>query len=344
MKREIQRVEQQLSDQARQRSSSLERLRSAEKAEAAARRDLREIRLQVGETQSTQSRLTEQASAADEDLDQQKRLLSEELRRSWMSGREEWLRLMVNQQDPAALGRQLTWLSYVGDQRRMQMQDLEGSLRRISQLQAGLSDESRRLEALQQTEQRRLDDLSESRRERTQALARLDREIAGDRKKVQNLQAEEQALNQLLTDLARATAMLPEPARSAFAKAGRNLDWPTDGRLIRRFGQSRAGGQMKWEGVVLEAPAGADDRAVQGGRVIFADWLQGLGLLMVIEHGGEYMSLYANNQDLMRDVGDQVSPGEIIAHVGDSGGQALPGLYFEIRHRGRPMDPQTWIR
>ena len=112
---------------------------------------------------------------------------------------------------------------------------------------------------------------------------------------------------------------------------------------MRKFGQPKADGRLRWDGVLLGAPAGAQVRAVHHGRVVYSDWLPGMGLLLVIEHGDGYMSLYGHNQDLIMQVGDWVTPGAVVAHVGDSGGQAVPGLYFEIRKDGQPVDPGGWI-
>ena len=113
---------------------------------------------------------------------------------------------------------------------------------------------------------------------------------------------------------------------------------------MQRFGQPRADGRLRWNGVLLAAGAGEDVRAVHHGRVVYADWLQGMGLLVIIEHGDGYLSLYGHNQDVVAEIGEWVTPGTVIAHVGDSGGQATPGLYFEIRKEGKPVDPGGWIR
>lgn len=114
--------------------------------------------------------------------------------------------------------------------------------------------------------------------------------------------------------------------------------------MLRRFGERRADGQLKWEGALIGAPPGSEVRAVHRGRVIFADWLAGMGMLVVVDHGEGFMTLYAHNDDLVCEVGDWVGPGQVLAHVGDTGGQAEAGLYFEIRRNGRPVDPRPWIK
>lgn len=121
------------------------------------------------------------------------------------------------------------------------------------------------------------------------------------------------------------------------------LAWPASGRLVARFGQQRAG-TVKWEGMLISAPRGTPVRAVHRGRVVYADWLAGLGLLLIIDHGGGYLSLYGHNEQLFRAVGDQVNAGDTIAGIGDTGGRAQPELYFEIRQSARPLDPAPWFK
>jgi septal ring factor EnvC (AmiA/AmiB activator) len=138
-------------------------------------------------------------------------------------------------------------------------------------------------------------------------------------------------------------AGFPVDTEQPFAQLKGKLSWPVQGRIAGDYGQSRGAGPVKWNGVLLEAPAGTAVRAVYYGRVAFADWLQGLGLLVIVDHGGGYMSLYGHNASLLKESGDWVEPGESIAQVGDSGGQARPGLYFEIRLNGEPVNPNPWI-
>ncbi len=121
------------------------------------------------------------------------------------------------------------------------------------------------------------------------------------------------------------------------------MTWPTDGRLLRKFGESKADGRLRWDGVLLATGAGSEVLAVHHGRVVYSDWLPGMGLLVVLEHGDGYLTLYGHNQDLIMEVGEWVTPGTVIAHVGDSGGQPVPGLYFEIRKNGAPVNPSHWV-
>jgi septal ring factor EnvC (AmiA/AmiB activator) len=138
-------------------------------------------------------------------------------------------------------------------------------------------------------------------------------------------------------------AKYPVDTNSAFGQLRGKLAWPVTGHLVARFGETRAGG-VKWDGVLVAAERGASVRAVYQGRVIYSDWLSGLGLLLIIDHGDGYMSLYGHNERLYKAVGDKVGAGDEIASAGDSGGSSRPELYFEIRKAGKPLDPRPWFK
>jgi septal ring factor EnvC (AmiA/AmiB activator) len=159
---------------------------------------------------------------------------------------------------------------------------------------------------------------------------------------VAKLKREAAALEKLIADLRRAMKDLPPTGGQAFEKVRGRLAWPVAGKLGARFGQARGGG-LKWNGVLIEASRGSEVRALYDGRVAYADWLPGMGLLLIIDHGG-YMSLYAHNEQLFKAAGDRVEGGEIVSTVGDSGGPSNPGLYLEIRRGARPVDPVPWFR
>jgi septal ring factor EnvC (AmiA/AmiB activator) len=150
-------------------------------------------------------------------------------------------------------------------------------------------------------------------------------------------------LAELVVQLTELTAGFPVDTEKPFGTLKGTLAWPVQGRVAGDYGQPRGGGPVKWSGVLLEASAGAPVRAVYHGRVAFADWLPGLGLLLIVDHGGGYMSLYGHNEALLKEPGDWVEPGETIAQVGDTGGQSRPALYFEIRQNGEPINPRPWI-
>jgi septal ring factor EnvC (AmiA/AmiB activator) len=181
-----------------------------------------------------------------------------------------------------------------------------------------------------------------ARDERSRALKAVNAQIRNRNDSIAKLKREAASLEKLIADLRRAMSDLPPTGGQAFEKVRGRLSWPVAGKIVARFGQSRGGG-LKWNGVMVEAARGTPVKALYDGRIAYADWLQGLGLLVIVDHGG-YMSQYAHNEQIYKSVGDRVTAGEAIATVGDSGGRSTPGLYLEIRRGAKAIDPIPWFR
>jgi len=181
-----------------------------------------------------------------------------------------------------------------------------------------------------------------ARSERSRALKAMNAQIKSRNDSLAKLKREAASLEKLVADLRQAMSDLPPIGGQAFEKVRGRLSWPVAGKITARFGQARGGG-LKWNGVMIDAPRGSAVKALYDGRVAYADWLPGMGLLVIVDHGG-YMSLYAHNEQVYKSVGDRVEGGEAIATVGDSGGRSQPGLYLEIRRGTKPVDPVPWFR
>ena len=171
----------------------------------------------------------------------------------------------------------------------------------------------------------------------------LKTKITEEGSEVQRLATQEKDLSRLIAELTSILSDYPISSEEPFSRLKGQLTWPVAGRLVHDFGQPRAGGELRWNGVVLSAPRGREVRSVYHGRVVFADWLTGMGLLVIVDHGEGYMSLYGYNETTLKTVGDWVAPGDVIATVGESGGQPQPALYFELRQGARPIDPGAWF-
>jgi septal ring factor EnvC (AmiA/AmiB activator) len=223
------------------------------------------------------------------------------------------------------------------------MEAVRARLRELEKNAAVAERERDRLRELERDERVRLQQIEVARRDRASALARLDRRIQSGKGEIDTLRRQAEDLEALVAELTRLIVGLPVADAIPFEEMKGRLEYPTAGSLVGKYGAPRAEGRLRWDGLLLAAAAGAEVRAVHHGRVVFADWLPGLGLLTVVEHGDGYLSLYGHNRDLLKDVGEWVRPGDVIAHVGDSGGQAAAGLYFEIRKDGRPLDPGQWL-
>ena len=336
-------------DQAR-RGELDRQLRGAETAAARSRRELNATRRQLAEAERRLAALNQQLEATRADLDRRRTALAGQLRLAHITGGSERVRAVFSQQDPAELGRRLTWLAYLARSRSELLGSVQASLEALERDQQAVQEQRTALAALETTRRTQLAELDDAHRQRATVVASLDREVKGQTRQINRARSQAAGLERVLREIERAAARARRvtpvtDATSPTSPPARPLGkgrWPVVGQMLADFGQPRAGGQMRWDGVLIAAPAGTEIRALRPGRVVYADWLPGLGLLLVLEHGGGYLSLYGHNQDLRPDVGDRVAVGDVLAHVGDTGGQARPVLYFEVRRNGRPVNPRQW--
>ncbi len=318
-------------------------LRNVELEVAAARKLLRKTSQEVAASRAQQISLAAEQNAQKAALARHRYELGRQLRSAYISGRQERIRLLLNQENPAALGRVMTYYGYLTEQRAVLLKIVEQGLARLRQLDRLTEEETGRLVGLERRRQKELARLDAARQERAAIVAGLERQISSSGRQLASMQMQEQELQHLMNSLRRALVEFPMVVRDPFAGKKGSLGWPIKGRLINDFGQPRAGGRLRWQGVMLGAVRGAEVRAVYHGRVAYADWLPGMGLLMVIEHGDGFLSLYGHSESLYREVGDWVEAGEIIGIVGDSGGNLLSALYFEIRRGVTPLNPHQWL-
>lgn len=274
----------------------------------------------------------------------QRHALARQLRAAYMLGHQEYPKLLLNQQDPAALGRSLVYYDYFSRARAQRIARLNADLAQLDNLEQTIREQTARVEQLRAAERAERETLEQSRQARREVLAQLNGAIQNRDQELQRLLDDQRQLEQLLPKLRQAMAAAPPSGKRApFADLKGKLPWPVQGPLLATYGSPRMDGAMKWQGIIIGAPEGREVKAVAAGRVAFADWLRGFGLLTIIDHGGGYMSLYGHNQSLYKRSGDWVEAGAAIAGVGSSGGRAAPGLYFEIRRDGEPSDPLSWV-
>jgi septal ring factor EnvC (AmiA/AmiB activator) len=220
---------------------------------------------------------------------------------------------------------------------------INAELTKIQDDDARIAAEDAELQRLEGARKSQLADLEDARRQRTRVLAELTAESRDREQSLKRLQGQQATLEKLLKDLDRALQDFPVDANDAFAKLRGQLAWPVPGKLAARFGEIRAG-SVRWNGLLVATERGTPVRAVYQGRVAYADVLPGLGLLLIVDHGNGYLSLYGYNDRLYKSAGAEVKAGEVVAAVGDSGGRAQPELYFEIRRAGKPVDPAAWFK
>jgi murein hydrolase activator len=282
-----------------------------------------------------------------DELARQRTALAGQVRAAYAMGRQEKLKLLLNQQDPEAVGRMLVYFNYINRARKQLIDGIKQDLFALSKLGDQINTQRGRLESVARQLRVRKTELESTRARRAGVLAKLKKEAETTGQSLAALVQNEGALQRLLTSIQEALADIPKHiiGDAAFNKLKGNLPWPSSGPIVNHFGEHHSeAADMLWQGVTIGARIGAEVHAVSGGRVVFADWMRGFGLLAIIDHGDGYMSLYAHNQSLYKRVGEWVEAGELIAKVGDSGGQTDSGLYFEIRHQGKPVDPAAWCK
>jgi septal ring factor EnvC (AmiA/AmiB activator) len=337
-------------------SNNLGSLRSQHRAERAKLRTLNQKISQMNqslqdlETQRRRqtddmARLLAEKQARQAQLSHQRQTLAQLLRAAYLLDQQSPLKLLLNTPEPAALERSLKYYDYFYRSRAEQITDLNDTLLTLNTLEQTIQSKQQELDASLDDQRAQAEALETSRRERNSLLADLDRDIQNTRQRLTQLKEDEQSLQDLVKRLRRALAELPAPREPGhFAQLKGRLNLPAEGAITARFGAPRQVGQLKWQGIVINSADGADVKAIAAGRVVFADWLRGFGLLLILDHGDGYMSLYGYNQGLHKNVGDSVKPGEVIASVGNNGGHAQSGLYFEIRHQGTPINPLNWCK
>ena len=348
--RELEEVRERISDlkqsmdrSATERDRLTGELQDIEVAISEQRIRIREIEREQRFTEDKKQALDADLAEREAHLDAESGELAAQVRTAYMSGSQEKIKLLLNQRDPATLGRLMAYYRYLNDYRAENIAAVMEEISKLAELRARIAAESARLGELSRTRYRELGRLNSSQEERQTLLASLKRKIATEGEEVSRLASQEQDLTRLIAELTSILSDYPITSEEPFSKHKGRLTWPIAGTLLHDFGQPRVGGKIAWNGVVLAAPRGREVRAVYHGRVAFADWLAGMGLLVIVDHGESYMTLYGYNETILKNAGDWVAPGDVIATVGDSGGQPQASVYFELRKGTKPVNPHHWV-
>lgn len=298
--------------------------------------DLGQNRERISALEGRQSELTQRKS-------EQQELIEQQVRAAYEMGNQEYLKVLLNQEDPHDLTRMLTYYDYFNEARASQINQYNEVLTELEQVSADLNLTVQALASNHQALQDERSALASAQHQKKLSLQALRHQIRSTGTEISKLEGDRDHLEKLLTHIVNQLTEMPERFDGTpFASMRGQLVLPVVGNVLATFGKKRNAGKLRWEGLLIEADEGQPVYAVHHGRVVFSDWLRGFGLLLIISHGEGYMSLYGHNQALYLDTGDWVSAGDLIATVGDSGGQTKPGLYFEIRIKGKPSDPQQW--
>jgi septal ring factor EnvC (AmiA/AmiB activator) len=295
--------------------------------------------------ENTLADLKKQQQLQQQQLTAQRQVLAQQIRSAYIMGRQDYLKLWLNQQEPFTVGRMLTYYSYFNRARTNQIASIQATLKHLQELEPTIKQESSQLNQLVTAHSSKQHELQLSYKERQAILAQLANTLENQDKELKRLQEDKHQLELLLGTLGNTIKAIPPAADEGvgFAQLKGLLDYPLPaGQIANHFGEHLVG-NLKWQGMLIAAPLGEKVRVIAPGRVVFAQWFRHFGLLIIIDHGQGYMSLYAHNQSLFAKTGDEVKANEIIATVGNSGGRKISALYFEIRYQGVPVNPQQWL-
>lgn len=336
-------VQAEIASRTSERAGVYKALQEIETSLTALGRQIADLTGEVGRNVSELARLRQQSAALEASKRSQQALIGQYLRGAWQTGREEYFKLLLNQENPALASRTLRYYRYFNDARRDKIDTYNATLAELAELESSIAATTSALEDQRRSLTRSQADLQARAGERQALLDTLDATLSGSSRRLEALEAERVEMELLVEELRRSIANLAlGTSQQPFASLKGNLPWPVDGGLRNRWGTRIGLGDLNWQGVTIAAGAGDQVRAIHHGRVVYADWFSSSGLLLIIDHGDGYMSLYAHNRELYRDVGEWVNSGEVIAAVGNTGGQEDYGLYFEIRHNGDSENPSAW--
>ncbi len=318
--------------------------------------DLRDAELRISRLAREQRSLEQKANEARQRLagleKEQARLAREKqtqldwlgkaVRASYQAGRQERIKLLLNQEQPDQIARLLRYQEYYQRARSDRLKTVNGELDELKAISLRVEQARQTLLDKRSDVQRHADKLQAAQQRRQQSLASLNRSLEDRGSSLSQLKRDQQQLEKLLQDMQRSLNDIPaDLGGKPFGKLAGKLPWPVQGSIGTSYNSAREGA-LRWQGVILNAPAGTPVRAVYSGRVVFADWVRGYGLLTIVDHGSGYLTLYGYNQSLLREVGEWVAAGDSLALAGNSGGNRASGLYFEIRHRGKAVNPTRW--
>jgi murein hydrolase activator len=340
----IQRLQRELESVQGTRDELREQLQKSESEIGELLRNIERIEKQLKKQEQDLQSLHRERSELQLARNEQQQEVSYQMQAAYQLGRQSQIKLLLNQESPERVSRILRYYDYLLEARNEKIQSYLTTLDRLDQIEPQITAQTHSLEQNRSALRERHSELSLRQQERRETLAALNNRITSADQELTQMQGDRERLEQLLDEMTSAIAnlSLPEGDHPFSNRKGR-LPWPTDGTVQHRFGSSQFAEKMQWNGIVIRAPAGQAVLAVHHGRVVFSDYFRGHGLLLIVDHGEGFMTLYAHNQSLFKETGEWVSAGERIASVGNTGGRQNAGLYFEIRHNGRPTDPSGWL-
>jgi septal ring factor EnvC (AmiA/AmiB activator) len=329
----------------KQRSELQNTLQKSEVDIGAIQRKVSSIQRQLNEEQVELASLQKQRKQLNTDKEQQQKYIEQQIIAAYQVGQQKKIKVLLNQEQPEKISRTLTYYDYFNQARSEQIDAYADIISTLNTIEPKILTKTRNLSRAKVLLSNEHDKLLSRKHEREKSLAKINSAILNNDQRLKKMNKDRAELEQLLAAVEQTIANINVPSDyKPFGSLKGKLPWPVTGKPSNRFGNRRNNTALRWQGLAISATEGSQVEAIHYGRIVFADWLRGSGLLVIIDHGDGYMSLYAHNQSLLKEPGDWVHPGDIIATVGNSGGQQSANLYFEIRHNGKPTDPRRWCK
>ncbi|MDD5240380.1 MAG: peptidoglycan DD-metalloendopeptidase family protein [Sulfuricella sp.] len=340
------------------KADATDALKQSEQAISNANRKLRQLAQQQESVGATLNRVQRESRDTQGKISSQQSLLGRLLHHYYLHGQHDPLKILLNQQSPDQLARQLHYYTYLSRARADLIGNLRVNLAHSRELAQLYQEKSAELEQVKSEQAKQKIQLEKEKGARKTVLVQINQQITSQRHELGRLQRDEKRLTQLIERLSRlaqprkkkntapqsSSRPAPEPSSGALHQLKGKLRLPVRGQLANRFGASREDGGATWKGLFIKTPAGQEVKCIAKGQVVFSDWLRGFGNIIIIDHGDGYMSLYGNNETLFKQAGEAVQAGDTVAATGNSGGNAETGLYFEMRYQSRPFDPAGWVK
>ncbi|MEQ1583650.1 MAG: peptidoglycan DD-metalloendopeptidase family protein [Candidatus Nitrotoga sp.] len=356
LRKHISVLQKELEKTSESQSEATDELRESERAISNSKRKLAELSLQHRAADQTLEKLKQQAQQLETNIQNQQAMLSKLLYQQYLGGKQEYFKLLLNNHDPDQAAREMRYYEYITRSRSTWLNMLRVNLAQLNEVVQQTQQKSGEITALQAEENAQQKILEKDRLARQQVISQFAQQLKQQRHEIGRLQRDENRLSQLIAKLSKMLTRqkdkgvfnndkLPDNRFDGkpFEQLKGKLTLPVMGEVVNKFGSARPDSTVLWRGLMLRAANGQPVKSVAAGRVVFADWLRGFGNLLIIDHGKGYMSLYGNNETLYKQVGDVLRGGDTVAAVGNSGGNEDSGVYFELRHRGEPIDPLKWV-
>ncbi|MBE0486215.1 peptidoglycan DD-metalloendopeptidase family protein [Marinobacter sp.] len=344
LKKRIANIDKWLVSAERSRSDLEKQLVANERRISELTRERRNLRAQADEQQQQLTELQKQENELATTLEQQREGLKKQIRAAWMEGDAPALKILLNEIEPGMIARTMTYYEYLSRDTVGRLEAFQASLRELRAARAAVQTSRVELAKTEASLEQRQQQLADTRKEREKTLTALNADIRNRRGERDDLDADRKRLEKLLEEVQQAIASIPAPNESRpFKSLRNNLPWPAKGRVVSNYGAAYAEGKLRRNGIIMNTQEDAEVKAIHYGRVVFANWLRGFGLMTIIDHGDGYLTLYGHSSSLFTAPGDWVAAGETVALAGRTGGTDDPAVYFEVRQNGKPVNPRSWL-